>query len=77
MCAHVREYALMMHSVNPCRFGMEFITLAHVTTYTRPMFYSMGGLGMRLSITCDYLVVLASASEADSSPMTAVQHSQI
>ena len=38
----------MTHPVNPRSFGMKFIALAHVTTYTRPPFYSLGGLGTRL-----------------------------
>ena len=49
-CARVRArgHALMTHPVNPRSFGMKFIALAHVTTYTRPPFYSLGGLGTRL-----------------------------
>ena len=45
-----RGHALMTHPVNPRSFGMKFIALAHVTTYTRPPFYSLGGLGTRLAV---------------------------
>ena len=38
----------MTHPVNPRSFGMKFIAPEHVTTYTRPPFYSLGGLGTRL-----------------------------
>ena len=47
-CERTRGHALMTHPVNPRSFGMKFIALAHVTTYTRPPFYSLGGLGTRL-----------------------------
>ena len=45
-----RGHALMTHPVNPRSFGMKFIALAHATTYTRPPFYSLGGLGTRLFV---------------------------
>ena len=46
--ARARVDALMTHPVNPHSFG---IALAHVTTYTRPPFYSLGGMGTRLPPT--------------------------
>ena len=43
-CERVRTrgHALMTHPVNPRSFGMKFIALAHVTTYTRPRFTRWG-----------------------------------
>ena len=50
--ARTRGHGLMTHPVNPRSFGMKFIALVHVTTYTRPPFYSLGGLGTRLEDAC-------------------------